>query len=76
MQVSFSFLDPNKTYVITIYGDAPDAHWETNPMAYAIQSYTVTNKTILKLRLAPGGGAALAVKHATAEESKKIKKYK
>ncbi len=74
--VSFSFLEPNKTYVVTIYGDAPDAHWETNPMAYAIQNYTVTSKTILKLKLAAGGGAALVVKPATAEQSKKIKRYK
>ena len=76
MQVSFSFLDPNKTYVITIYGDAPDAHWETNPMAYSIQNYTVTNKTMIKLKLAAGCGAALTVKVATTEEAKKIKRYK
>jgi hypothetical protein len=76
VQVSFSFLEPNKPYVLTIYGDAPDAHWETNPMAYAIQNYTVTSKTMIKLKLAPGGGAALSVKPATAEESKKIKRYK
>jgi len=76
VQVNFNFLEPKKTYVVTIYGDAPDAHWETNPMAYAIQSYTVTGKTILTLKLAPGGGAALAVKPASAEESKKIKRYK
>jgi glucan 1,4-alpha-glucosidase len=76
VQVSFSFLEPNKTYVVTIYGDAPDAHWETNPMAYAIQNYTVTSKTMIKLNLASGGGAALTVKPATAEEAKKIKRYK
>lgn len=76
VQVSFSFLEPNKTYVVTIYGDAPEAHWETNPMAYAIQNYTVTSKTMLKLKLAPGGGAALTVKPASTEESKKIKRYK
>lgn len=76
VQVSFSFLEPNKTYRITIYGDAPDAHWETNPMAYDIQNYTVTSKTMIRLKLAPGGGAALVVMPATTEESKKIKKYK
>lgn len=76
VQVNFSFLEPKTTYVVTIYGDAPDAHWETNPMAYAIQSYTVTGKTILKLKLAPGGGAALVVKPASAEESKNIKRYR
>jgi len=76
VQVSFSFLEPNKTYLVTIYGDAPEAHWETNPMAYAIQNYTVTSKTMIKLKLAPGGGAALIVKPATVEESKKVKRYK
>jgi len=76
VQVSFSFLQPNKTYVVTIYGDDPDAHWETNPMAYAIQNYTVTSKTMIKLKLASGGGAAVTVKPATTEEAKKIKRYK
>lgn len=76
VQVNFNFLEPKKTYVVTIYGDAPDAHWETNPMAYSIQNYTVTSKTILKLKLAAGGGAALMVKPAMNEEAKKIKRYK
>jgi len=74
--VSFSFLEPNKTWVVTIYGDAPDSHWQTNPMAYAIQTYTVTSKTLIKLKLAPGGGAALMVKPATTEQVKKLKRYK
>jgi hypothetical protein len=76
VQVNFNFLIPNKTYVVTIYADAPEADWQANPMAYSIQNYTVTSKTILKLKLAAGGGAALAVKPASAEESKRIKKYK
>jgi len=76
VQVNFSFLEPNKTYLVTIYGDAPDAHWETNPMAYSIQNYTVTNKAIIKLKLAPGGGAALSVRPASDEDRKKIKRYK
>jgi hypothetical protein len=76
VQVNFNFLEPKKTYVVTIYGDAPDAHWETNPMAYSIQNYTVTSKTILKLKLAAGGGAALAVQPATPDQSKKVKPYR
>lgn len=76
VQVNFNFLEPKKTYVVTIYGDAPDAHWETNPMAYSIQSYTVTSKTILKLKLAAGGGSALSVQLATPDQSKKIKPYR
>ncbi|MEQ1586764.1 MAG: glycoside hydrolase family 97 protein [Cyclobacteriaceae bacterium] len=76
VQVNFNFLEPKKTYVVTIYGDAPDAHWETNPMAYSIQNYTVTSKTILKLKLAAGGGAALKVQPATPDQSKKVKPYR
>jgi len=76
VQFSFDFLVPNKNYVVTIYGDAPDAHWETNPMSYAIKNYTVTSKTMLTLKLAAGGGSAISVKPATSEESKRIKRYK
>ena len=54
-----SFLDKGKKYVATIYADAPDADWKTNPEAYIIKKMTVTNATILTLKLAPGGGAAV-----------------
>ncbi|MBC7447237.1 MAG: glycoside hydrolase family 97 C-terminal domain-containing protein, partial [Hymenobacteraceae bacterium] len=43
----------------TIYADAPDAHWDKNPMAYRISRQTVTSKSVLKLALAAGGGAAV-----------------
>ena len=55
-----SFLRPGVHYVATIYGDAPDADWETNPTAYEITSSTVTSDDVLTLRLAPGGGAAVS----------------
>ena len=74
--VNFNFLEPKKTFLVTLYGDAPDAHWETNPMAYSIRTFTVNNKTAINLKLAPGGGAALSLRPATDEESKKVKKYK
>ena len=38
--------------------DAPDADWEKNPSAYVIEKWIVDNASILKLKLAPGGGAA------------------
>lgn len=47
-------------YTATVYGDAPDAHWDTNPTAYEITTSTVTCEDILTLRLAPGGGAAVS----------------
>lgn len=60
--LNFSFLDPESTYEATIYADAKNAHWRDNPGAYAIRKQKVTNKTVLKQALAPGGGVAISVK--------------
>ena len=73
--VSLDFLDNGKQYVATVYGDAKDADWDKNPMAYEIKSYVVNNKTALKLVLANGGGAAVSLKPATADDLKKLKNY-
>jgi glucan 1,4-alpha-glucosidase len=56
-----SFLDKGKKYLATIYADAPDADWKTNPEAYVIEKMVVTNTTHLQLQLAPGGGAAVSI---------------
>ncbi len=56
-----SFLDKGKKYLATIYADAPDADWKTNPEAYIIKKMVVTNTTHLQLKLAPGGGAAVSI---------------
>jgi len=71
-----SFLDTKQKYVATIYGDASGTHWEKNPMAYNIEQFLVTDKTVLKLKLAAGGGSAVSIKPAAVEESKKLKSYK
>jgi len=60
--ISLSFLDPNRKYEVTIYGDAADADWKNNPEAYRIEKKKVTAKTTLKVKLAKGGGAALSIK--------------
>lgn len=59
--INFDFLDPGKQYVATIYSDAKDAHYKTNPRAYEIRKMVVTSKTKLKQRSAPGGGYAVSV---------------
>ena len=59
--IDMSFLPVGVKYDVTIYADAPAADWKTNPQAYTITHKTVTNKDRLKLRLAPGGGAALSI---------------
>jgi len=56
-----SFLDKGKKYIATIYADAPDADWKTNPEAYTIRKITVSSTTHLSLKLAPGGGAAASI---------------
>ena len=57
---SLTFLRPGIRYRMTVYADAPDAHWDTNPTAYEISSSTVTCEDMLNLWLAPGGGAAVS----------------
>jgi hypothetical protein len=73
--VTLDFLDKDKHYVATVYSDAENAHWEDNPMAYSIERYIVDNKTTLKLRLAEGGGAAVSLKEAVADDLNKYNKY-
>jgi glucan 1,4-alpha-glucosidase len=71
-----AFLPANEWYVATLYTDAPDAHWKNNPMAYRIQKALVNSKTKLEVDLAPGGGAAVSLRKAAADDLKKIKRYK
>lgn len=59
VKLPLSFLDADKIYDAVLYLDAPDAHWQTNPMAYQIQRRAVNSKDVLELSLAPGGGAAM-----------------
>jgi hypothetical protein len=73
---SLSFLDADKKYVAAIYHDADNADWKTNPEAYIIELFLVDSKTLLKLKLAPGGGTAVSLRPASAEEDKMLKKYK
>jgi len=72
--IPFQFLDPNEWYIATVYGDAVHADWKENPMAYQIQKVLVNNKSVLKQKLAPGGGVAISLKKAGKAEMKGIKK--
>jgi len=62
--VSFSFLPEGKKYNVTIYEDGKDASWDKNPQSYQIRNIIVTNKTVLKQRLASSGGAAMTIRLA------------
>lgn len=60
--IIFDFLPKNTTYEATIYSDAKDAHYKTNPQAYQIKKMKVSNKSKLSLYCAPGGGYAISIK--------------
>ena len=64
--VKLDFLQPGVKYEATIYADAdnasgiPDEHY--NAQAYTITKKTVTNKSELKVRMAPCGGFAVSLR--------------
>lgn len=59
--ISLDFLEKGKKYEATIYADAKDADYKTNPQAYKITKQKVTNKTKLKMTSAAGGGFAISI---------------
>jgi hypothetical protein len=71
--LSFNFLDAGKTYIATIYADAKDAHYKTNPQAYAIRKVVVTSKSKLAQWSAPGGGYAISIVEADKSQTKGLK---
>ena len=60
--ISLDFLPAGKQYVATIYQDAKDAHYLTNPQAYTISTKKVNSKTKLKIYEAPSGGYAITIR--------------
>jgi hypothetical protein len=68
--INFNFLAPGKTYIATIYADAKDAHYKTNPQAYIIQKVVVNNKSKLSQFVAPGGGYAISFVEADKKQTK------
>ncbi len=59
--VKLDFLDKGKTYDCTIYADAPDADYETNPKAYTITKKKVKLGDKLHITQARGGGFAVSL---------------
>jgi hypothetical protein len=59
-EIKLDFLTKGQKYKATIYADAEDADWKSNPIAYKIKSQVVTSKSKIKLNLAPGGGTAIS----------------
>ena len=73
--ITFDFLPPKKQFIATIYSDQKEAHWETNPKAYEIKKFVVTNRSKLRQYCAPGGGYAISLFEVSDEsETKGLKK--
>ena len=47
-----------------------------NPQSYRIRKVVVTNKSLLKQKLASSGGVAISLKEATKESLKGLKEIK
>lgn len=61
-KIKLDFLEKGKKYQATIYADAKDAHYQTNPQAYKIESKKVDAKSVLDLTSQSGGGFAISIK--------------
>lgn len=59
--VALDFLGEGR-FEATVYQDAPDAHYLTNPQAYTITRQTVTSADSIGVHMAPGGGFAISFK--------------
>ncbi len=59
LEVPLGFLSPDSGYMMTLYRDADDADWDTNPTAVSVERRKVSSTDRLPLRLAPGGGVAV-----------------
>ena len=59
--IKLDFLDKDKTYTATIYADAKDADYKTNPQAYKISTKKVTSKSKISQLSVPAGGFAISI---------------
>jgi len=73
-KIEFDFLEKDKNYIATVYSDASDAHYKSNPQAYEIKKYRVNSKSKLSQKSVPGGGYAISIMEADKAEMKDLKK--
>ena len=68
--IDFSFLEPGKVYVATVYADAPDADYLTNPQAYTVKKFRCTSESRFRQKSVEGGGYAISFREAGPEDKK------
>lgn len=69
--INLDFLDKDKKYIATIYCDAKNADYKTNPIAYSIKKGIVSSSSKLNINLARSGGYAISIVPATDKEATK-----
>lgn len=57
--IDFSFLDPDREYLATLYADGNEADFETNPQSYSIKRFLVNNRSHLTQTMGRSGGYAI-----------------
>jgi len=62
LNLNLSFLDKGAKYSAKIFKDGVGANYKTNPYPLDIEVVAVNCTSILKLKLAPGGGNAIEIK--------------
>ncbi len=72
---TLDFLDPQKEYVATVYGDKPTTDYQTEPTTYRIVKGRVNSKSKLEIDIARSGGFAISIVEATPADSK-VKKLR
>jgi hypothetical protein len=72
--IKFDFLDEEKIYMATIYGDAKNAHYKTNPQAYTIKKFKISNMSKLTQLSVEGGGYAISIIESNKKETKNLRR--
>lgn len=60
-KIKLDFLPKGVKYTATVYCDAKDADYKTNPQAYKIYTKKVSSKSTLKMHAVPAGGWAVSL---------------
>ncbi len=76
LEAPLDFLPAGSNYKATVYRDGEGAHWDDNPSAFRIEAFLVDQSTTLRLQLAPGGGVAVSLEPATAEDEERLQTYR
>ena len=62
VDIPLDFLKRGVVYEATLYADAPDADYETNPQAYEISHHLLSADSTLKVWMARSGGFGLSLR--------------